>query len=363
MQRHLSNEIDPNEDPRGDALRRVAMRYAVAITPAMSRLIEPDRADDPIARQFMPDPAELDTAAGENADPIGDHVHEVVKGLIHRYPDRVLLKIVQVCAVYCRFCFRREMVGPENGAPLTDDELSAALGYIRATPAIWEVILSGGDPLVLSPRRVREVTAVLGEIDHVKVLRWHTRLPVVAPERITGELVAALRASRPAVWMALHVNHAKELTPEARAAISRLVDGGIAMVSQSVLLAGVNDDAETLEDLFRGLIEVRVKPYYLHHLDKAPGTGHFRTSISEGQALVASLRGRMSGLAQPTYVLDLPGGYGKVPMGPSPIEAIETGDGVTTYAIRDGAGCCHSYADPAPASIRQASAVAKRRIR
>ena len=352
MQRHLSKEIDPNEDPRGEALRRVAERYAVAITPAMSRLIEPGNAGDPIARQFLPDVAELTTTAEENADPIGDHVHEVVKGLIHRYPDRVLLKIVQVCAVYCRFCFRREMVGPDNGAPLSAAELTAALSYIRATPAIWEVILSGGDPLVLSPRRVREVTAALGDIDHVKVVRWHTRLPVVAPERITGELVAALRASRQAVWMALHVNHASELTPAARAAISKLVDGGIAMVSQSVLLAGVNDDAETLEALFRGLVEVRVKPYYLHHLDKAPGTGHFRTSIADGQALVAGLRGRVSGLAQPSYVLDLPGGYGKVPIGPSHIEAIESGDGVTTYAIRDSAGCCHSYADPACAQIR-----------
>ena len=345
MQRHIPDKSVSAEDEATDALRRVAERYAVAITPAMSRLVGGAEAQG-VARQFLPDARELVTRADEDGDPIGDGVHEVVKGLVHRYPDRVLLKLAPVCAVYCRFCFRREMVGPEHGVPLSPAELEAALAYIRATTAIWEVIFSGGDPLVLSPRRVREATEAVGAIDHVKVLRWHTRVPAVAPERITPELVAALRATGQAVWVALHVNHPSELTAEARAAIGRLVDAGVAMVSQTVLLAGVNDDPATLEALMRGLVETRVKPYYLHHLDRAPGTGHFRTSIAEGQRLVGGLRGRLSGLAQPTYVLDIPGGHGKVPIGPGFIEAIETGDGVTTYAIRDAAGCRHCYADP-----------------
>jgi lysine 2,3-aminomutase len=344
----VHERIPPHAEPTGDdpALARVAERYAVAITPAMSRLIAPGGNTDPIARQFLPDARELATRPDELSDPIGDGPHEAVKGLVHRYPDRVLLKLAPVCAVYCRFCFRREMVGPEHGVSLAPAEFEAALAYIRATPGIWEVILSGGDPLVLSPRRIREATAALSGIGHVKVLRWHTRVPAVAPERITPELVAALRATRQAVWLALHVNHPRELTDAARAAIARLVDGGVALVSQTVLLAGVNEDPAALEELLRSLVECRVKPYYLHHLDRAPGTSHFRTSIADGQALLAGLRGRLSGLAQPTYVLDIPGGYGKVPIGPGWIEAIETGDGVTTYAIRDAQGCRHCYSDP-----------------
>ncbi len=345
MQSHIPTYSDTGSRDAQDALRRVAARYAVAITPAMSRLIDSDEAG-PIAQQFLPDAREFVVRADEDGDPIGDGAHEAVKGLVHRYPDRVLLKLAPVCAVYCRFCFRREMVGPEHGVPLSPGELEAALDYIRGTPAIWEVIFSGGDPLVLSPRRVREATEAMAAIGHVKVLRWHTRVPVVAPERITAELVAALRATGQAVWLALHVNHPSELTADARGAIGRLADAGVALVSQSVLLAGVNDDPATLEALMRGLVEARVKPYYLHHLDRAPGTGHFRTSIAEGQRLVGGLRGRLSGLAQPTYVLDIPGGHGKVPIGPGFIEAIETGDGVTTYAIRDAAGCRHCYADP-----------------
>ncbi len=335
----------------------MAERYAVAITPAMTRIVDGMASGDPIARQFLPDARELDTRADELADPIGDGAHEVVRGLVHRYPDRVLLKLSAICAVYCRFCFRREMVGPEHGAPLTPVELAAALDHIRANMGIWEVILSGGDPLVLSPRRIREVTAALGTIDHVKVLRWHTRVPAVAPDRITPDMVAALRATPQAVWVALHVNHPRELTCEARAAIARLVDAGVAMVSQTVLLAGVNDDAATLEALLRGLVECRVKPYYLHHLDRAPGTAHFRTSVGEGQALMRALRGRVSGLAQPTYVLDIPGGHGKVPIGPSWVEAVETADGVTTYTIRDPNGCrrCHVETDPRSTPLSSAA--------
>ncbi|MCC7252476.1 lysine-2,3-aminomutase-like protein [Hyphomicrobium sp.] len=295
---------------------RVAARYAVAVTPAMAELIDAKDSADPIARQFVPDVRELERAPEERSDPIGDHVKSPVKGIVHRYADRVLLKIVGVCPVYCRFCFRREMVGPAAEANLTAEEIDAALAYIRAHPEVWEVILTGGDPFVMSPRRVQEITQALASIDHVKIVRWHTRVPVVAPERVTADLVGALGAARKTVYVALHSNHPRELTAAARAAIARLVDAGIPVVSQTVLLRGVNDSVETLEALMRAFVEARVKPYYLHHGDLAPGTAHFRTTVAEGQALMHALRQRVSGLAMPTYMLDIPGGHGKVPVGP-----------------------------------------------
>ncbi len=300
-------------------LARVAERYAVAITPAVDALI--DRADpnDPIARQFVPDVAELTTTPDERADPIGDDAHSPVEGIVQRYPDRVLLKLVNVCAVYCRFCFRREMVGPGKQM-LSAQQLDAALAYVRSHPEIWEVILTGGDPLVLSARRLGEVIKRIAAIGHVKIVRLHTRLPVVSPEKITPALVRALKAPGATAYVALHANHPRELTPAVRAACARIVDAGIPMVSQSVLLRGVNDDAKTLEGLLRAFVECRIKPYYLHHADLAPGTSHFRTTIAEGQALMRALRGRVSGLAQPTYVLDIPGGHGKVPAGPGYID-------------------------------------------
>ncbi len=294
---------------------RVAQRYAVAVTPAMADLIDPSDANDPIARQFVPSDAELVTTPDERADPIGDHAHSPVKGIVHRYADRVLLKPSHACPVYCRFCFRREMVGP-GGEALSPAELDAALDYVRARPDIWEVILSGGDPLILSPRRVGEIVRALDAIEHVGVIRVHTRVPVVDPLRVSDELVAALRAEK-AVYVVLHVNHAREFTEAARKACRRLSDAGIVLLSQSVLLKGVNDDAATLEDLFRTLVRNRIKPYYLHQGDLAPGTSQFRTTIEEGQELMRHLRGRVSGLCQPTYILDIPGGHGKVPVGPS----------------------------------------------
>jgi lysine 2,3-aminomutase len=319
-------------------LARVAKRYAVAITPDIAALI--DRADprDPIARQFVPDIAELSTTSEERADPIGDDAHSPVEGIVHRYPDRVLLKLVNVCAVYCRFCFRREMVGPGKQA-LSPDKLDAALAYIASHPDIWEVILTGGDPLVLSARRLGEVMRRIAAIDHVKIVRLHTRLPVVSPEKITPSLVRALKVPGATTYVALHANHPRELTPAVRAACARIVDAGIPMVSQSVFLRGVNDDATTLEALMRAFVECRIKPYYLHHADLAPGTSHFRTSIEEGQALMRVLRGRLSGLAQPAYVLDIPGGYGKVPVGQTYVDLC----GEAGAAVEDINGRKHKY--------------------
>ncbi|MDQ8731515.1 lysine-2,3-aminomutase-like protein [Bradyrhizobium sp. LHD-71] len=298
-------------------LERVASRYAVAITPDIAALIDPNDPDDPIARQYVPSAEELDTRRIENADPIGDHTYSPVAGIVHRYPDRVLFKLVHVCAVYCRFCFRREMVGPGKDTALSDSAYAAALAYIRSHPEVWEVILTGGDPLMLSARRLRTIMRDLASIAHVKIVRIHTRIPVADPARVTDALVDALTVSGATTWVALHANHPRELTPQARAACAKLVDAGIPLVSQSVLLRGVNDDAATLEALMRTFVECRIKPYYLHHGDLAPGTAHLRTTLEEGQALMRSLRGRVSGLCQPQYVLDIPGGHGKSPVGPN----------------------------------------------
>jgi lysine 2,3-aminomutase len=262
---------------------------------------------------------------------------------VHRYRDRVLLKLVAVCAVYCRFCFRREMVGPGQGA-LDEAGFAAALEYIRAHPEIWEVVLTGGDPLGLSPRRVAAASRALAEIPHVRILRWHTRLPVASPERVTAALAGALtRGHDKTVYVALHANHPRELTPRARAACARLIGAGVAMVSQSVLLRGVNDDADTLEALMRGFVETRVKPYYLHHADLAPGTAHLRVGLAEGQALMRELRRRVSGLALPAYMLDIPGARGKVPVGPAYIEPGPEG----AYRVTDPEGNIAPYLDGA----------------
>ena len=322
-------------------LRAVAATYAVAITPAMAALIDRDDPADPIARQFVPTEAELVTLPGEREDPIGDAAHSPVAGIVHRYPDRVLLKAVHVCPVYCRFCFRREMVGPHGLGTLSVDELDAALAYIAAHEEIWEVIFTGGDPLILSPRRMREITGRLAAIAHVKVVRFHTRVPVVEPDRIDTALIEAILASGKTTYVALHANHPRELGPAARAACARLVDAGIVMLSQSVLLRGINDDAAVLAELMRSFVELRIKPYYLHHPDLAPGTSHFRLSIAEGQALVQQLRGRISGLCQPTYVLDIPGGYGKSPLTADYVED----RGAGCYAVSDFRGQRHDYQD------------------
>ncbi|MEA2822522.1 MAG: lysine 2,3-aminomutase [Bradyrhizobium sp.] len=298
-------------------LERVAARYAVAVTPEIAALIDPDDPDDPIARQYIPSVEELTMQPGERADPIGDHSHSPVEGIVHRYPDRVLFKLVHVCAVYCRFCFRREMVGPGRETALSRRTYQNALDYIRSHGDIWEVILTGGDPLMLSPRRLREIMADLATIDHVRIIRLHTRIPVADPARIDDEMVAALKVAGAATWVALHANHPRELTAAARAACARLVDAGIPMVSQSVLLRDVNDDAATLEALMRAFVECRIKPYYLHHGDLAPGTAHLRTTLEKGRELMRALRGRVSGLCQPDYVIDIPGGHGMAPVGPN----------------------------------------------
>ena len=313
--------------------RAVAERYAIALPPALAAAIDPRDPNDPVARQFLPDGRDLLRTPEERDDPIGDDLKSPTPGLVHRYPDRVLLKLTSACAVYCRFCFRRESVGP-GGPSLDEENFAAALAYIRARPEIWEVVLTGGDPLALSPRRIAQATRALADLPHVKVLRWHSRMPVAAPERIDEAAAAALTGGHDkAVYVAVHANHVRELTPDARAACRRLIAAGVTLVSQTVLLKGVNDDVEALADLMRAFVETRIKPYYLHHPDPAPGTGHFRVSLARGRALMRDLRARVSGLAMPTYVLDLPEARGKIPVGPDYLE----GDG-PDYVATDPRG-------------------------
>jgi lysine 2,3-aminomutase len=326
------------EPQRIDEIRRVASRFTVAVTEDMAALIDPADPQDPIAAQFVPTQAELSETREELADPIGDERWSPVPGVVHRYPDRVLLKPILLCPVYCRFCFRREVVG-KKGAILGRGALARAFDYIRQRPQIWEVIVTGGDPFLLAPRRLAEIVRVLDEIPHLCVIRFHTRVPVVDPGRVDGALVEALAAEK-AVYVAIHANHPRELTARMREAAQRLNQAGIPLLSQTVLLRGVNDDAATLEALFRGLVAMRIKPYYLHHADLARGTSHFRTGIAAGQRLVNSLRGRISGLCQPTYVLDIPGGCGKVPIAP----CAAARDGMTgEWTIEDSAGVRHTY--------------------
>lgn len=317
------------------ALAPLAETFRIRLTAEMAGAAA---ASAGVARQFLPDPAEAVIAAEELTDPIGDHIHSPAPGLTHRYPDRVILAVTQTCEVYCRFCFRRETVGAAGALPPAD--LDRALDYIAATPAVREVILTGGDPLSLSPRRLGDILDRLAAIPHVGLVRLHSRVPVVAPGRIDDDLIVRLDI-RPAVWLVVHTNHPDEITPEAGQALRRLSRAGIPLLSQTVLLRGVNDRVEVLEALMRALVTNRVKPYYLHHCDLARGTGHFRTTIAEGQALISALRGRVSGMMVPTYVLDIPGGHGKAPLTPSAATP-----GPEGWQVRDWQGGQHAYTDP-----------------
>ena len=319
-------------------LDEVAERYAVAITPTLVELIDPSDREDPIARQFVPDARELDVAPEELADPIGDHAHEPVKGIVHRYPDRVLLKLVHACPVYCRFCFRREMIGPGGETPLAGEALEAALDYIANHGEIWEVILTGGDPFIVPARVARAITSRIEAIEHIKIIRWHTRVPIAEPSRITDDFVDAIRSRGKAIYVVLHVNHVRELSGQAREAIARLRSNGIPLLSQSVLLRGVNGNAQILGELFRDLAALGIKPYYLHQMDLAPGTAHFRVPLDEAQEIYSNLKRQISGLALPTFVIDIPGGFGKVSAARTHIFKERSG-----ILIMDDGGEKHAY--------------------
>jgi lysine 2,3-aminomutase len=299
------------------ALEKVGAHYAIAVPAAFAALI--GDADDPVGRQVVPHPDEILVADNESGDPTGDAAMSPVVGVVRRYPDRVLLKPLLACPIYCRFCFRRAHVGPDGGV-LSEAALETALDWIAAEADLREVILTGGDPLILSPRRLACIVRRVSAMRQIETIRIHTRVPVADPQRVDAALVGALETDK-GMRVMLHANAAAEITAAARGAVRRLLEAGIPVLSQSVLLRGVNDTSERLEALLRALVAARVVPASLHQLDRAPGTARFHVPIEEGRALLASLRGRIPGDAWPTYVLDIEGGHGKVPIGPDYLDA------------------------------------------
>jgi lysine 2,3-aminomutase len=336
----LERALVLTEDERVGVKRSLQEGLPISITPYYLGLCDRDDARCPIRVQCVPSASEAIEARGDLRDPLGEEAHEVAPNLVQRYPDRVLLLATDRCGVYCRFCTRSRMVGAGGGAqPLA--HLEAAFEYIAAHPAICEVIISGGDPLVMNDARVEALLARLASIESVHYVRMATRTPVTLPQRITPELCAVLRR-HPALWLMTHFNHPKELSQESRIALARLVDHGIPVMNQTVLLRGVNDDAQTLEALFRGLVRQRVRPYYLLQMDPVRGTSHLRTPLQRGIDLMAQLQGRVSGIALPKLIVDTPGGKGKVPVGPDVIAARR--DGVTTLVTFRGEHV--DYIDP-----------------
>jgi len=308
------------------------------LTPHLQSIIRPGNPADPVAAQYLYDTREEEIRPDEAGDPIGDDVHSPLPGLVHRYPDRVLLKVTDTCMAYCRFCFRREMVGQGKGV-LPADAMDRIYRYIESAPKVREVIFSGGDPLTLSNARLEKMISRFSAMPNIDFLRIHTRAPLMSPDRVDEGLLSLLRSCEKPVYMVLHVNHADEIRGAVKTAFRALAAAGVILMSQSVLLKGVNDSAPVLEDLFRTLLSCRVRPYYLHHLDRAPGTSHFRVPLSDGQAIMAALHARLSGLALPHYVLDIPGGFGKVPVGPSYLKDLGRGE----YAVMDDHGTAHRY--------------------
>ena len=321
-----------------EGLDPVIERYDVGVSALMKERIA--HANDPIGRQFLPTKHELDILPDEHTDPIGDEAHSPVKGIVHRYPDRVLFKVTNVCRVYCRYCFRRDRIGTGSDH-LSASDITAALDYIASHSEIWEVILTGGDPLVLSAKKLKQIFDALADIDHVKIVRLHSRIPVVDPAFINDTMMSVLENFPKQIQIVLHVNHRDEITTIAEEKFIELRRVGCTLFAQSVLLQGVNDTVDALGDLFRHLIASGVKPYYLHHLDRAPGTSQFRISLQKGQALMQALQGQISGPCLPSYVLDVPGGYGKIPVN----ESYVTHLGAGRYRLRDIHGGDHLYFD------------------
>ncbi|KIH76197.1 L-lysine 2,3-aminomutase [Geoalkalibacter ferrihydriticus] len=299
------------------ALEAVCARYPLRITPQYLDLIE--EPGDAIWRQCVPDVRELHDDQAQ-VDPLNEDHLAPLSHAVHRYPDRVLLLVAGTCATYCRFCTRKRKVGC-RGMEVSFGEVMAGIEYVARTPSVRDVILSGGEPLLMSDLLLKEILERLRRIPHVEIIRIGTRAPVVLSARITPSLCALLRQCHP-LFVNTHFNHPRELTPEAMEACLRLADAGVPVGNQTVLLRGVNDDAATLEELFRALLKLRVRPYYLHHMDLVRGTGHFRTRLETGLEIMAALRGTLSGLAIPHYVVDLPGGRGKVPIVPESVEKL-----------------------------------------
>jgi lysine 2,3-aminomutase len=336
----LDRVLHLTDAERAGALRAERQGLPIRVTPHYLSLVDPDDPRCPIRLQCVPTAAESGEVPGDLEDPLGEVAHEVAPHLVSRYPDRALLLATDHCAVYCRFCTRSRIVGDGAGAvPL--DRLEPAFAWLTANPRVRDVIVSGGDPLTLATERLDRLLARLRAIPSIDVVRLATRVPVTLPSRITDELITALRRHHP-IWVMTHFNHPKELAPAALEALARLADGGFPVMNQTVLLRGINDDAGTLEALFRGLIRARVRPYYLLQADPVRGTGHLRTPVARGVELLEALQGRLSGIAIPKLIVDTPGGMGKVPVGPDWV--VGRAPGVTTF--RTPRGVEVDYLDP-----------------
>jgi lysine 2,3-aminomutase len=313
------------------------------ITPYYASLFDATRQDDPLRRTVVMTSEEFQKHPGEADDPLDEDGDLRAPGLVHRYPDRVLFLVTPLCPVYCRYCTRSRMVGDTAGHPLGVEQWTGAIDYIAAHPEIRDVLLSGGDPLLLSDDKLEWLLSRLRAIKHVELLRIGTKVPAVLPQRITPALARVLKRHHP-LWMSVHFMHPNELTPEVRRACARLADAGVPLGSQTVLVSGVNDNVETMKRLMQQLVEMRVRPYYLYQCDPVSGTSHFRTPVSRGLHIIRGLRGHTTGYAVPTYAIDAPGGGGKVPLLPD-YAAGRDGDQLLLRAFD---GELYRYPDSAP---------------
>jgi lysine 2,3-aminomutase len=340
--RQLEQMLNLSREER-EGLDRSGAMLPVGITPYYMSLISPDDPRQPLRRSVVPTVHEFSRTVGEAEDPLGEEHDSPTPGLVHRYPDRVLLLVLDHCSSYCRYCTRSRVVGQGEIVP-SEERLEQALDYIRRHPEIRDVLLSGGDPLFLSDERLDWILTRLRAIPHVEFVRLGTKMPAVLPQRITRELCRMLRRHHP-LWMSLHFVHPDECTPETFQACTRLADAGIPLGSQTVLLAGINDHVETMKRLMHELLKMRVRPYYLYQCDPIVGSSHFRTPVSKGLEIIEGLRGHTTGYAVPTYVIDAPGGGGKIPLGPEYVVGREGDD----LVLRNYQGKTYRYPDPVAA--------------
>jgi len=324
----LSKIINLSDDEQR-ALASHSGKIPLSITPHYASLLDKTNPLHPLRRAVVPVPTELTLGAGESEDPLGEDADSPVPGIVHRYPDRVLFLVTDFCSTYCRYCTRSRMVGRSGAHQRSGESLDRAIDYIRSNPSVRDVLISGGDPLTLADEALEGILMRLRQIPHVEILRIGTKVPVVLPQRITLKLTKMLRNFHP-LWINIHFMHPEEITPETAAACARLADAGIPLGSQTVLLKGINDSVEIMKNLVHGLVKIRVRPYYLYQCDPIQGSAHFRTPVEKGLEIIRGLRGHTTGLAIPTYVIDAPGGGGKVPLTPAYVAGREGSDIVLT---------------------------------
>jgi len=321
-----------------EGIKNAKGNMAMAVTPYWATLLDPDDVNCPIRRQCIPTQNEFQISPYEMADPCGEDADSPAAHLVHRYPDRVLLLAAESCAMYCRHCTRRRLVGHEDKIDNSANRWDAAIEYIRSNKKVRDVLISGGDPLTLEDNALEELIKRLRAIPHLEFLRLGTRVPVTLPQRITPRLVVMLKKYSP-LWMSIHFNHPKEITRRTRIACEMLVDAGIPLGSQTVLLKGINDRPSVMRRLMHELLKIRVRPYYIYQCDMVRGTQHFRTSVEDGINIIEKLRGHTTGYGVPTYVIDAPGGGGKIPVNPNYIVSQAQGK----YVLRNYEGKVYTY--------------------